>query len=97
MKTRKPPKLPAGNPVAKQLNRFNKPATHRDRKNDYRRTPKHRPRDFGVFVCRGQEKLLAGDLYMRGRGVEPEVEHGSSSVSSGASSNALHLGARSGQ
>lgn len=29
------------NPVAKNLNKFNKPATHRDRKNTYRRKPKH--------------------------------------------------------
>lgn len=30
------------NPVAKYANRFNKPATHRDRKNDYQRKPKHK-------------------------------------------------------
>ena len=30
------------NPVAKNLNKFNKPATHRDRKNDYSRKDKHR-------------------------------------------------------
>lgn len=28
-------------PVAKNMNNFNKPATHRDRKNDYRRKDKH--------------------------------------------------------
>lgn len=28
-------------PVAKNANDFNKSATHRDRKNDYRRKPKH--------------------------------------------------------
>lgn len=32
------------NPVAKYANRFNKAATHRDRKNDYKRRPKHRNR-----------------------------------------------------
>ena len=30
------------NPVAKNLNKFNKPATHRDRKNDYSRKDKHK-------------------------------------------------------
>lgn len=29
------------NPVAKNLNKFNKPAVHRDRKHDYKRKPKH--------------------------------------------------------
>ena len=29
------------NPVAKNMNSVNKPATHRDRKNDYRRKSKH--------------------------------------------------------
>ena len=33
------------NPVAKHANRFNKPATHRDRKNDYKRQPKHKNRE----------------------------------------------------
>lgn len=35
------------NPVAKYNNRFNKPATHRDRKNDYKRKPKHPKRSEG--------------------------------------------------
>jgi len=30
------------NPVAKNLNKFNKPATHKDRKNDYSRKDKHK-------------------------------------------------------
>ncbi len=30
------------NPVAKNLEKFNRPATHRDRKNDYKRKPKHK-------------------------------------------------------
>jgi len=29
------------NPVAKNMNAVNKPAVHRDRKNDYRRKEKH--------------------------------------------------------
>jgi hypothetical protein len=29
------------NPVAKHANKFNKAATHRDRKNDYKRKAKH--------------------------------------------------------
>lgn len=29
------------NPVAKHAHKFNKAATHRDRKNDYRRKAKH--------------------------------------------------------
>ena len=29
------------NPVAKNARKFNKPATHRDRKNDYTRKKKH--------------------------------------------------------
>lgn len=33
--------LTMNNPVAKHNNKFNKPATHRDRKNDYRRKEKH--------------------------------------------------------
>lgn len=32
------------NPVAKHANKFNRPATHKDRKNDYTRKPKHRNR-----------------------------------------------------
>ena len=32
------------NPVAKYANQFNKAATHKDRKNDYQRKPKHRNR-----------------------------------------------------
>lgn len=35
------------NPVAKHANRFNKPATMRDRKNDYMRKPKHKKRQEG--------------------------------------------------
>lgn len=35
-------------PVAKHMNTFCKPARMRDKKKDYQRTPKHRPRDFGV-------------------------------------------------
>jgi hypothetical protein len=30
------------NPVAKHANKFNKAATHRDRKNDYKRKQKHK-------------------------------------------------------
>lgn len=30
------------NPVAKHANQFNKAATHRDRKNDYKRKAKHK-------------------------------------------------------
>jgi hypothetical protein len=37
MKTKKV----VNNPVAKFAGRFNKPAAHRDRKNDYQRKPKH--------------------------------------------------------
>lgn len=33
------------NPVAKNCNKFNKPATHRDRKNEYRRKAKHIKRE----------------------------------------------------
>lgn len=36
------------NPVAKNMNKFNKPATHKDKKNDYQRTPKHRSRGFSL-------------------------------------------------
>lgn len=32
------------NPVAKHAHKFNKAATHKDRKNDYNRKPKHRNR-----------------------------------------------------
>lgn len=35
------------NPVAKYANKFNKAATFRDRKNDYKRKPKHRNRQEG--------------------------------------------------
>lgn len=35
------------NPVAKHAHKFNKCATHRDRKNDYKRKPKHRNRQEG--------------------------------------------------
>jgi len=33
------------NPVAKHANKFNKCAVHRDRKNDYKRKPKHKNRE----------------------------------------------------
>lgn len=33
---------PVRNPVAKHSGKFNRPVTHRDRKNDYQRKPKHR-------------------------------------------------------
>lgn len=33
------------NPVAKNINKFNKAATHRDRKNDYNRKTKHRKQE----------------------------------------------------
>lgn len=33
------------NPVAKHSNKFNRPATHKDRKNDYQRKPKHPGRE----------------------------------------------------
>ena len=35
----------AQNLVAKNAREFNKAATHRDRKNDYKRKPKHSARD----------------------------------------------------
>ena len=34
------------NPVAKNLNKFNKPATHKDRKNDYSRKDKHKSKIY---------------------------------------------------
>lgn len=34
------------NPVAKNANKFNKCATHRDRKNDYQRRPKHKNKEM---------------------------------------------------
>jgi hypothetical protein len=33
------------NPVAKNMNKFNKPATHKDKKNDYKRKPKNQKED----------------------------------------------------
>lgn len=41
------------NPVAKNMNKFNKCATHRDKKNDYRRNEKHRKdlRKNGGLFC----------------------------------------------
>jgi len=41
------PKVNRHNPVAKFANRINRAATHRDRKNDYNRKPKHRGADQG--------------------------------------------------
>ena len=35
-----------GNPVAKNMNKSNKPATHRNRKTDYQRKPKHPEKDM---------------------------------------------------
>ena len=32
---------PKKNPVAKHMEEFNRPSTHRDKKKDYRRKPKH--------------------------------------------------------
>ena len=37
-------KSAVNNPVAKHAHKFNKAATHKDRKNDYQRKPKHRTR-----------------------------------------------------
>lgn len=49
----KRPKVPVvRNPVAKHAIRLCKPATHRNKKHDYQRTPKHRSQDFGVFCGR---------------------------------------------
>ena len=50
MKSQRPPVVAPRNLVAKHAAKFCKPATHRDKKKDYQRTPKHRHRDFGVFV-----------------------------------------------
>lgn len=52
MKRTPPSPGPRPNPVAKYANQFNKARTHRDKKHDYQRTPKHRPRDFGVSFGR---------------------------------------------
>lgn len=49
MKPQRPPAVAPRNLVAKHAAKFCKPATHRDKKKDYQRTPKHRHRDFGVF------------------------------------------------
>jgi hypothetical protein len=42
------PKPYNSNPVAKNIDKFNKPATHRDRKNDYKRKPKFGNKDFAM-------------------------------------------------
>lgn len=34
------------NPVAKHSPKFNRPAVHKDRKNDYQRKPKHKKREL---------------------------------------------------
>jgi len=34
------------NPVARNMEKFNRPATYRDRKHDYKRKPKHRRNDY---------------------------------------------------
>ena len=34
------------NPVAKNANNFNKSATHKDKKNDYQRKPKHKKKEI---------------------------------------------------
>lgn len=49
MKLQRPPAVAPRNLVAKHAAKFCKPATHRDKKKGYQRTPKHRHRDFGVF------------------------------------------------
>lgn len=36
------------NPVQKNMDKFNKPKTHRDKKNDYSRKNKHKNIDKGV-------------------------------------------------
>jgi hypothetical protein len=38
-------KLKKRNPVAKNMNKFNKPATHKDKKNTYQRNSKHKKAD----------------------------------------------------
>lgn len=58
------PKPYNSNPVAKNIDKFNKPATHRDRKNDYKRKPKFGNKDFDL----GEEQtaLQEGPLVVRG-------------------------------
>lgn len=65
MKPKRPPLPAARNPVAKHAATFCRPATHRDKKKDYQRTPKHRHRDFGVFHARVPEGILALHAHAR--------------------------------
>lgn len=37
------------NPVAKNMEKFNRPATHKDKKNDYKRNDKHKGRKFDPY------------------------------------------------
>lgn len=45
----KPNMKPMGNMVAKHAHKFNKAATHRDKKNDYSRKTKHKNRDTDAY------------------------------------------------
>ena len=45
----KPNMNPMSNLVAKHARKFNKAATHRDRKNDYSRKTKHKNRDTDAY------------------------------------------------
>ena len=50
------PKPYNSNPVAKNIDKFNKPATHRDRKNDYKRKSKHPNKDVEFSEAHGNSK-----------------------------------------
>lgn len=53
------------NPVAKFANQFNKPATHRDRKNDYRRVTKHRSIDsYAQYIFNKGILNIRVDLFL---------------------------------
>ena len=45
----KPNNISMSNLVAKHASKFNKAATHRDRKNDYSRKTKHKNRDTDAY------------------------------------------------
>lgn len=60
--SKKPQKV-INNLVAKHMHKFNKPAVHANKKKDYKRSPKHKPRfgdcSFGARETHYSRRLIA--------------------------------------
>ena len=77
------PKPYNSNPVAKNIDKFNKPATHRDRKNDYKRKPKFGNKDFAMDE-KMKEKPYEKQIGMGDSRSEKEIRDQISGLNDGA-------------